>query len=193
MKHVLCEIDVAGSIQITKNSASGSISHANLSNQNYSLPDKSGTLALLDDVIGSGATGPTGSQGIQGEIGPTGATGSQGIQGEIGPTGSQGIQGVTGPTGPSGIVPIQTKTSAYTLSTSDYTILGDATSAPFTLNLPASPESGRLYNIKKIDSTSNAVTISGNGKNIEGSSSLAVSDQWVNVCLQYDGTQWYRL
>ncbi|MCB1114617.1 MAG: collagen-like protein, partial [Chlamydiia bacterium] len=50
-----------------------------------------------------GATGPTGAQGIQGDIGPTGP---QGLQGEIGPTGAQGIQGdvgATGPTGPQGI------------------------------------------------------------------------------------------
>ncbi len=56
-----------------------------------------------------GATGPTGPQGIQGEIGPQGPqgeiglTGPQGLQGETGPQGIQGIQGETGPTGPQGL------------------------------------------------------------------------------------------
>ncbi|MTI61917.1 MAG: collagen-like protein [Firmicutes bacterium] len=57
-------------------------------------------------------TGPTGPQGVQGDIGPTGPqgvqgdigpTGPQGVQGDIGPTGPQGIQGDIGPTGPQGI------------------------------------------------------------------------------------------
>jgi hypothetical protein len=50
-------------------------------------------------------TGPSGSQGIQGEVGPSG---SQGIQGEVGPSGSQGpqgIQGEVGPQGPAGEIP----------------------------------------------------------------------------------------
>ena len=53
-----------------------------------------------------GATGPAGTNGIQGATGPTGPQGTNGIQGATGPTGPQGtngIQGATGPTGPSGL------------------------------------------------------------------------------------------
>ena len=46
-----------------------------------------------------GLTGPSGSQGPQGEAGPSG---SQGIQGIAGPSGSQGPQGLTGPSGSQG-------------------------------------------------------------------------------------------
>ena len=52
-------------------------------------------------------TGPTGSQGIQGNTGPVG---SQGIQGNTGNTGSQGIQGNTGNTGNTGSQGIQGNT-----------------------------------------------------------------------------------
>ena len=59
----------------------------------------------------TGAVGPTGPQGIQGEIGPTGPmgatgavgpTGPMGATGAVGPSGPQGIQGEIGPTGPMG-------------------------------------------------------------------------------------------
>ena len=59
-----------------------------------------------------GMTGPTGAQGLQGDIGPTGAqglqgdmgpTGAQGLQGDMGPTGEQGLQGDMGPTGAQGL------------------------------------------------------------------------------------------
>lgn len=71
------------------------------------IPNKSGTLAMLDDV----APGPQGPQGIQGPQGNPGATGPQGpqgiqgIQGPVGPTGATGDpgpQGVQGPQGPAG-------------------------------------------------------------------------------------------
>jgi hypothetical protein len=70
-------------------------------------------------------TGPTGPQGIAGAASTVaGPTGPQGIQG---PTGPQGIQGPTGPQGPTGAqgisaaqnIPVNTQTTAYTLSISD--------------------------------------------------------------------------
>ena len=80
------------------------------------------TLAALPEGSGTGAQGPAGATGAQGEPGPagpqglqgeqgiqgeTGATGAQGIQGPIGLTGPQGIQGETGLTGPQGPQGIQ--------------------------------------------------------------------------------------
>lgn len=74
------------------------------------VPDKSGTIALLDDVA-PGPQGPAGPQGIQGEPGPAGPQGPQGIQGiqgvqgdpgAAGSAGAQGIQGIQGPAGPQG-------------------------------------------------------------------------------------------
>jgi hypothetical protein len=88
---------------------------------------------------------------------------------------------------------ISTKTGAYTLVNTDATILCDATAAGFTVTLPATPVTGQMYNIKKIDSTANVVTISGNGQNIDGAASVPLAAQWQSWTLQYDGTAWYAL
>ncbi|OGG06310.1 hypothetical protein A2777_05355, partial [Candidatus Gottesmanbacteria bacterium RIFCSPHIGHO2_01_FULL_40_15] len=50
----------------------------------------------------TGESGPTGSTGATGQIGPTGSTGSTGTTGQIGPTGSTGSTGTTGQSGPTG-------------------------------------------------------------------------------------------
>lgn len=88
---------------------------------------------------------------------------------------------------------IATKTGAYTMTASDYTILADATAGAFTVTLPASPARGMLVNVKKIDATANTVTISGNGKNIDGTATRAISSQFTNSALQYDGAAWWML
>jgi hypothetical protein len=63
----------------------------------------SATISLLSGATGptgpTGIQGQTGPTGIQGQTGPTGFTGPTGIQGQTGPT---GIQGQTGPTGSTG-------------------------------------------------------------------------------------------
>ena len=63
------------------------------------LPNTTGTVALLSDLPGTGETGPTGPQGPQG---PQGNTGTQGAQGPQGNTGVQGPSGATGVQGPQG-------------------------------------------------------------------------------------------
>lgn len=57
----------------------------------------------------TGATGPTGAQGI---TGPTGATGADGSAGATGPTGAQGVTGITGATGPTGSAGVTGATGA---------------------------------------------------------------------------------
>ena len=67
---------------------------------------------------------------------------------------------------------IATKTTTYTATATDHTLLGDATGGAFTITLPVaapvlpltaatSQHNGRIYAVKKIDSTGNAVTIAG--------------------------------
>lgn len=48
------------------------------------------------------ATGPAGSTGVQGTVGPTGPAGASGATGAIGPTGLQGADGTTGARGHTG-------------------------------------------------------------------------------------------
>jgi hypothetical protein len=89
---------------------------------------------------------------------------------------------------------ITTKTSAYTATSSDHTILGDATSGAFDITLPAAASHpGRIYNIKKTDASGNAVSINPNGSElIDGSStSLAIGTQWAGKTIQSNGTSWF--
>ena len=93
---------------------------------------------------------------------------------------------------------ISTKTSVdspYTLTSGDYTILADASSGAITIILPAAASSsGRILNIKKIDSSSNAVTIDGNlAETIDGAATLTINSQWTSYTLQCDGTAWHIL
>jgi hypothetical protein len=75
----------------------------------------------------------------------------------------------------------------------DYaTILVDTTANPVTLTLPvtSSEYTGRKFTFKLVAGT-NTVTISGNGKNIDGSASITISTVNYARELQTDGTNWY--
>lgn len=89
---------------------------------------------------------------------------------------------------------IVTNTSAaYTALADDFTILCDATSAGITINLPqAVTAKYRVYNIKKIDSSGNSVTIDGFGsETIDGSTTQVTSTQYVHFTIQSNGIAWY--
>ena len=105
------------------------------------------------------------------------AAGSEGPQGPAGPA---------GPTGPAGTnafgnpVTVSTKTTNYTLMVTDFVILGDCTSAAFTLSLPTAASGiGRIFFMKKIDSTSNVLTVQANGSElIDGNNTFLLPSQW---------------
>lgn len=90
---------------------------------------------------------------------------------------------------------IVTKTGAYTATASDYTILCDATAAAFTVMLPAAAsEPGRIYVIKKIDASANAITIDGSGaETIDGAATKSLATQWTTMMIQSNGTAWFIL
>ncbi len=90
---------------------------------------------------------------------------------------------------------IVTKTTAYTATEADHTILCDATSAAFTVTLPAAASyPGQILVIKKIDSSGNAVTIDGNStETIDGATTASLSAQWQSKVIQSNGTAWYVL
>ena len=83
-----------------------------------------------------------------------------------------------------------TKSSAYTALSTDYTIRADGTAAGFTITLPASPTTGQIFNVKKIDSTANVITISGNGNNIDGTATKTISTQYTSLVFQFNGSTW---
>lgn len=83
--------------------------------------------------------------------------------------------------------------SPYTASSTDFLIVCDCTSGAITVNLPASNESlGRMINIKKIDSSANAVTVDGSGaETIDDSATLSISTQYDSYTLMNDQSEWW--
>jgi len=90
---------------------------------------------------------------------------------------------------------ITTVTSDYSPTSGDFTILADGTSNAITINLPLCTASNRqLYNIKKIDSTVNKITVDPSGAElIDNDSTVVISSQWNNIFIQCDGVKWHRL
>ncbi len=83
------------------------------------------------------------------------------------------------------------KTSSYTATSDDTSLPCDATAGNVVITLPAAPKTGEWKGLKKVDSSSNTCTYSGNGKNIEGAATLVYSTQYEHGMAQYDGTQWW--
>lgn len=90
---------------------------------------------------------------------------------------------------------ITTVTANTTLNDTHYTVLADATGGAFTLTLPAAAgSSGRIYNIKKIDSSSNLVIVDANAsETIDGALTQDISIQYVSITIQSNGTSWFIL
>lgn len=85
--------------------------------------------------------------------------------------------------------------SPYTATASDYTILCNATAGAITINLPAAAShTGRIYNIKKTDSSVNAITIDGNAaETIDGDTTVLLGTQYHSLTIQCDGSNWHIL
>lgn len=87
------------------------------------------------------------------------------------------------------------KTGAYTLTSTDSTVICDATSGAFTITLPTAVGiSGMLYNIKKIDATGNAITIAtASSQTIDGTITKSLNMRYESITVQSNGTNWYIL
>lgn len=85
-----------------------------------------------------------------------------------------------------------TQTGAYTAST-DETVLADASGAAFTVTLPP-PDNSTFVTVKKVDSSSNAVTVATpNTETIDGASSVSLSSQYDMVTVTSDGTNYFEI
>ena len=88
-----------------------------------------------------------------------------------------------------------------TIVSTDFTLEVDASGGNRIITLPtaasqfaAGNSTGRIFNIKKIDSTSNSVTITPQGADtIDGLTSLIINAQYVGYTIQSDGTNYRRL
>jgi len=90
-------------------------------------------------------------------------------------------------------VNVSSKSSSDTVLATDAILLADATSGAVTLTLPAaSAVSGRVYNFKKIDSSSNNVTIARDGSDtIDGATSFVLDSQYEAITLVSNGSNWF--
>lgn len=88
-----------------------------------------------------------------------------------------------------------TKTAAYAVTTSDVVLLGDATTAAFTFTLPtAVGKKGRIWYFKKTDSSTNAITLDGNGaETLDGATTYALTAQHDAILIISDGANWQIL
>lgn len=89
----------------------------------------------------------------------------------------------------------QTVAVDSTLSAANDLTLVDATSGPIVISLPAAASvPGKVYNVKKIDSSANTVTIDPNAsETIDGVSTKSTTIQYENLTFVSDGTQWWLI
>jgi hypothetical protein len=85
-----------------------------------------------------------------------------------------------------------TTAASYTILSTDYTVTANATSNVVAITLPlASAQSGRILNVKKTDSSVNAVTVNRSGSDlIDGQTSVSLGTQYQSITIQSDGTNW---
>jgi hypothetical protein len=90
-------------------------------------------------------------------------------------------------------VAVVAKTGAYTATSSDHTILCDASGGSFTVTLPAASGVTRIiYHIKKTDSSGNTVTVDGNAsETIDGDTTKIISTQYDSMMITCDGSNWH--
>jgi hypothetical protein len=90
---------------------------------------------------------------------------------------------------------IVAKSADYTATAADYTITVDASGAPRTITIPnaATLSVGKIYNIKKTDSSTNNVTISIATGTVDGAASISFNTQYQAYTIQSDGTNWHVL
>uniref|UniRef100_A0A7V3ZTT4 Uncharacterized protein n=1 Tax=candidate division WOR-3 bacterium TaxID=2052148 RepID=A0A7V3ZTT4_UNCW3 len=86
-------------------------------------------------------------------------------------------------------LPVKTVNMDYTATDSDYMILVDASGGVRTITLPV--VAGRVYVVKKIDSSVNAVYVIPASGTIDGASSHTLLSQWKCISVICDGTDYY--
>jgi len=91
------------------------------------------------------------------------------------------------------LFPTTAVTGDYTVTVNDAFIPVDCTSGAVTVTLkPAAEAEGKRLTVKKIDSSSNALTIDGDGsETIDGSTTAVITCQYDSICLFSTGAVWF--
>ena len=92
-----------------------------------------------------------------------------------------------------GRFPRTSVSTTYTIVENDGVVLCDAASGSFTVTLPpASGIDGKVYHIKKTDSSANVVTIDGDGsETIDGALTQVLASQYDALTITSDDTEWW--
>jgi len=86
---------------------------------------------------------------------------------------------------------ISTKTSDYTATLTDDTILVDSSSNDVTISLSSAASAvGKIFSIKAIDIT-NTITIDGNGSEIDGDLTKLLTGLYDCITVISDGSNWW--
>jgi hypothetical protein len=93
-----------------------------------------------------------------------------------------------------GWVPSRRVTASTNVEVTDHIVLVDATAGAVTLTLPGADKiQNKVLRFVKIDSSVNAMTISGNGQNISGSATQSTTTQYARFTLTGYGSLYYLL
>jgi hypothetical protein len=84
------------------------------------------------------------------------------------------------------------KTAAYMVTATDYTVAANASTGALSITLPTSVGiTGKVYVVKKMDSTANVVTVATtSSQTIDGATTRALSLQYDAISVQADGANW---
>jgi len=84
---------------------------------------------------------------------------------------------------------VTSQSADYTASDGDV-VLADASGGAITITLP-SPSANAWVEVKKTDSSTNAVTVDGGGNNIDGAASFDITTQYESYTMVSDGSSWF--
>ena len=82
-----------------------------------------------------------------------------------------------------------TSTATLTVSSAEC-VPFDASGGAFTIYLPATPYKNLQFHFSENAGSATALTVDGNGKNINGAATLTMNGAYRQRVLRYNGTQW---
>lgn len=99
------------------------------------------------------------------------------------------------------LLAVVTKTTDYSMTNRDGLVYINCSGGARTITLPSNPEDGQIAIVKKVGSTANELIITGNGANVEGSSSYtprtgATTDNvccWFRYSADPNSSGWWEL
>ena len=83
--------------------------------------------------------------------------------------------------------------SPYAVLETDKTIFADATAGTVEVDFPAVSLQGRIVAVRNVGDGTNAVTVDGNGNNVEGAATDSLAGAGDGAQYQFTGIEWLRI